>query len=143
MNNQKHNTMTILGIAFLLAISLRGLRFGSARFQLGDPLLFNAMNATTLAAIVIGAVVFILMVRHRAVVRFTDESWTRLRRVFWPDKRNCTFDHYCYICHIIYPFMLGYTITFGLRSQSILFTAKQTKGFSCRKMVCRSYAIWI
>ena len=81
--------MTILGIAFLLAISLRGLAIPVlAKFQFGDPLLFNTINATTLAAIVIGLSTFVLMIRHRAVVRFTDESWTELRRVFWPDKQE-------------------------------------------------------
>ena len=46
------------------------------------------MNATSLAAILIGVSSFILLIRHRSVVRFTDESWTELRRVFWPDKQE-------------------------------------------------------
>jgi preprotein translocase SecE subunit len=126
MNNQKHITMTILSIAFLLAISIRGLAIPVlAKFQFGDPLLFNTINATTLAAIVIGASTFILMIRHRAVVRFTDESWTELRRVFWPDKQETVRSTTVVIFVTLFiAFMLGlYDYVWAEVTKVFLFTA--------------------
>ena len=37
---------------------------------------------------VIGIGGFLLLNRHPAVVGFTNEAWTELRRVFWPDKEE-------------------------------------------------------
>jgi preprotein translocase SecE subunit len=89
MNNQKHIVLTLLAIAFLVSVSLRGLLIPVlARLEVGDPLLFNSINATTVAAIILGILLFVLLNRHRKIVAFTDESVTELRRVFWPDKEE-------------------------------------------------------
>ena len=89
MNNQKYIVLTLLGIAFLVAISLRGLAIPLlAKWEYGDPLLFNTIHATSLGALVIGIGGFLLLNRHPAVVGFTNEAWTELRRVFWPDKEE-------------------------------------------------------
>ena len=89
MNNQKYIVLTLLGISFLVAISIRGLAIPLlAKWEYGDPLLFNTIHATSLGALIIGIGGFLLLNRHPAVVGFTNESWTELRRVFWPDKEE-------------------------------------------------------
>jgi preprotein translocase SecE subunit len=89
MNNQKYIVLTLLGIAFLVAVSLRGLTIPLlAKWEYGDPLLFNLIHATSLGALIIGVGTFLLLNRHPLVVGFTNEAWTELRRVFWPGKEE-------------------------------------------------------
>ena len=125
MNNQKHITMTILGIVFLIAISVRGLAIPVlAKFELGDPLLFNTINATTFTAFVLGTLFFFILIRHEAVVRFTDESWTELRRVFWPDKQETVHSTTVVIGVTLFvAFMLGlYDYVWAQITQVFLFS---------------------
>jgi preprotein translocase SecE subunit len=78
-----------MGIAFLVAVSLRGLTIPLlAKWEYGDPLLFNFIHATSLGALVIGVGTFVLLNRHPAVVGFTNEAWTELRRDFWSGKEE-------------------------------------------------------
>jgi preprotein translocase SecE subunit len=89
MNNQKYIVFLLLGTAFLVSISLRGLIIPVlARLEVGDPLVIGGLSATTLAALGLGAALFVLLNRHRKVVSFTDESVSELRAVFWPDKEE-------------------------------------------------------
>ena len=60
MNNQKHIIMTLLGLAFLVAISIRGLALPIlAKFEIGDVMIGNLISASSLGAIVLGVVSFV------------------------------------------------------------------------------------
>lgn len=86
MKNSKSIVFILLGIAWLVAVALRGLAVPVlARFSVGDPV-FMGFAASTLAAILLGVSVFVILNRHPLVVSFTDEVIEELRRVTWPDK---------------------------------------------------------
>ena len=86
MKNSKHIIFIILTAAWLLAVSVRGLIIPIlARFEIGDPQLFG-LNATSIGAIVLGTVTFLILNRHPKVVTFTDEVIDELRKVTWPEK---------------------------------------------------------
>jgi preprotein translocase subunit SecE len=125
MNNQKHIVLTLLAIAFLVSVSLRGLLIPVlARLEVGDPLLFNSINATTVAAIILGILLFVLLNRHRKIVAFTDELVTELRRVFWPDKEETIRSTTVVIGVTLFiAFMLGsYDYVWAEVTQLLLFT---------------------
>ena len=86
MKNSKSIVFILLGIAWLVAVALRGLAVPVlARFSVGDPVVMG-FAASTLAAILLGVSVFVILNRHPLVVSFTDEVIEELRRVTWPDK---------------------------------------------------------
>ena len=87
MNNRKYIVATLLAISFLISITLRGL-IETALLQadnLGDPILFKS---TTVGAVIFFAACFFVLNRTSKVVQFTDESWTELRSVTWPDREE-------------------------------------------------------
>jgi preprotein translocase SecE subunit len=125
MNNQKHIVMTLLGLAFLVAISLRGLAIPIlAKFEIGDVLLMNVISASSLGAVLIGLISFIFFNRNKAVVNFTNESWTELRRVFWPGKEETVRSTTVVIGVTLFiAFMLGlYDYVWAEVTQLFLFT---------------------
>jgi preprotein translocase SecE subunit len=76
----------MLTAAWLLAVSVRGLIVPIlARFEIGDPQ-FLGLNATSIGAILLGTVTFLILNRHPKVVSFTDEVIYELRKVTWPEK---------------------------------------------------------
>ena len=86
MKNSKHIIFIMLTAAWLLAVSVRGLIIPIlARFEIGDPQLFG-LNATSIGAIILGTVTFLILNRHPKVVTFTDEVIDELRKVTWPEK---------------------------------------------------------
>ena len=88
MNNRKFIMGTFLAIAFLLSVSLKGIAetilLQSDDF--GDPLFFGLFRLTHVIGIAIFVIVFWLLSKTSSIVRFTDEAWTELRTVTWPDK---------------------------------------------------------
>ncbi|MEC7987461.1 MAG: preprotein translocase subunit SecE [Myxococcota bacterium] len=90
MNNRKYIVATLLAISFLISITLRGL-IETALLQadnLGDPILFGLFKSTTVGAVIFFAACFFVLNRTSKVVQFTDESWTELRSVTWPDREE-------------------------------------------------------
>ena len=86
MKNSKQIVFIMLTAAWLLAVSVRGLVVPIlARFEIGDPQFFG-LNATTIGAIVLGTVSFLILNRHPKVVSFTDEVISELQKVTWPEK---------------------------------------------------------
>jgi preprotein translocase subunit SecE len=86
VKNSKSIVFILLGIAWLVAVALRGLAVPVlARFSVGDPVIMG-FTASTLAAILLGVSIFVILNRHPLVVGFTDEVIEELRRVTWPDK---------------------------------------------------------
>ena len=86
MKNSKQIVFIMLTGAWLLAVSIRGLIVPIlARFEIGDPQFFG-LNATTIGAIVLGTVSFLILNRHPKVVSFTDEVISELQKVTWPEK---------------------------------------------------------
>lgn len=86
VKNSKSIVFILLGIAWLVAVALRGLAVPVlARFSVGDPVVMG-FTASTLAAILLGVSIFVILNRHPLVVGFTDEVIEELRRVTWPDK---------------------------------------------------------
>lgn len=86
MKNSKQIIFIMLVAAWLLAVSVRGLIIPIlARFEIGDPQLFG-LNATTLGALALGTVTFLILNRHPKVVSFTDEVIYELKKVTWPEK---------------------------------------------------------
>ena len=76
----------MLAIAWLFAVSIRGLAIPIlARFEVGDAQFFG-VNSTSLGAILLGVIGFFMLNRHSKVVSFTDEVLNELRKVTWPDK---------------------------------------------------------
>ena len=125
MNNQKHIIMTLLGIAFLVAISIRGLALPIlAKFEIGDVMIGNMISASSLGAIVLGVVSFVFFNRNKAVVNFTNESWTELRKVFWPGKEETVRSTTVVIGVTLFiAFMLGlYDYVWAEITQVFLFT---------------------
>lgn len=86
MKNSKQIIFIMLTGAWLLAVSIRGLIVPIlARFEIGDPQFFG-LNATTIGAIVLGTISFLILNRHPKVVSFTDEVISELQKVTWPEK---------------------------------------------------------
>lgn len=86
MKNSKLIIFILLGIAWLVAVSIRGLAIPIlARFEIGDAQ-FLGINSTSWGAIGLGVAVFFMLNRHPKVISFTDEVINELRKVTWPDK---------------------------------------------------------
>jgi preprotein translocase SecE subunit len=86
VKNSKQIIFIMLAIAWLIAVSIRGLIIPVlARFEIGDPQLFG-LNATSIGAIVLGVVAFLILNRHSKIVNFTDEVIVELNKVTWPEK---------------------------------------------------------
>lgn len=86
MKNSKSIIFILLAIAWLFAVSIRGLAIPIlARFEVGDAQFFG-INSTSLGAILLGVISFFMLNRHSKVVSFTDEVLNELRKVTWPDK---------------------------------------------------------
>ena len=86
MKNSKSIIFILLAIAWLFAVSIRGLAIPIlARFEVGDAQFFG-VNSTSLGAILLGVIGFFMLNRHSKVVSFTDEVLNELRKVTWPDK---------------------------------------------------------
>ena len=86
LDNIKQIIFIMLTAAWLLAVSVRGLIVPIlARFEIGDPQ-FIGLNATSIGAILLGTVTFLILNRHPKVVSFTDEVIYELRKVTWPEK---------------------------------------------------------
>ena len=88
MDNKKYIMGTLLAIAFLLAVSLKGIS-ESILLQsddFGDPLYFGLFRLTHIIGVAVFASSFWGLSKTAKVVQFTDESWTELRTVTWPDK---------------------------------------------------------
>lgn len=88
MNNSKFNIATFLSISFLIAISAKGilesLLLRSEDF--GDPMFLGTFRLSLLVSVVLFAGFFLIMSRTKAIVTFTDQSWTELRTVTWPER---------------------------------------------------------
>ncbi len=64
MKNSKSIVFILLGIAWLVAVSIRGLAIPIlARFEVGDAQ-FLGINSTSLGALLLGAVTFFMLNRH-------------------------------------------------------------------------------
>lgn len=88
MKNSKSIVFILLGIAWLVAVAIRGLAIPVlARFSVGDPVIMG-LTASTMAAILLGVSIFVVLNRHPLVVGFTDEVIEELKRVTWPDKED-------------------------------------------------------
>ena len=88
MDNRKFNMATFLSISFLMAVSIKGI---SSTILLqsddfGDPLIFGLFHLTLLIGVAVFALCFGILSKTSAVVQFTDESWTELRTVTWPER---------------------------------------------------------
>ena len=79
---------TFLSISFLVAVSVKGISetilLQSDDF--GDPLIFGLFHLTLLIGVAVFVLCFSILSKTSAVVQFTDESWTELRTVTWPEK---------------------------------------------------------
>jgi preprotein translocase SecE subunit len=125
MKNQKYIVMILLALSFLVAISIKGLTVPVlAKYEIGDPLLFNSLNTTSVAALVLGIGSFVLLNRHPIVVGFTNECVTELRAVFWPDKEETIRSTTVVIGVTLFiAFMLGlYDYVWAEVTQLLLFT---------------------
>jgi preprotein translocase SecE subunit len=125
MKNQKYIVMILLALSFLVAISIKGLTVPVlARYEIGDPLLFNSLNSTSVAALVLGIASFVLLNRHPIVVGFTNEVVSELRAVFWPDKEETIRSTTVVIGVTLFiAFMLGlYDYVWAEVTQLLLFT---------------------
>jgi preprotein translocase subunit SecE len=88
VKNSKSIVFIILAIAWLVAVAVRGLAIPvMAKFSVGDPIVFG-FAASSLAAILLGLSVFVILNRHSLVVGFTDEVIEELKKVTWPDKED-------------------------------------------------------
>jgi len=89
MDNRKYILMSFLGAGVLVGMSVRGLGAPLlARLEIGDPLLFGIINATTFAGLLVCVVTFLVLNRHPVAYRFTDESIGELRKTTWPDREE-------------------------------------------------------
>jgi preprotein translocase subunit SecE len=87
VKNSRIVIFSLLAISWLLAVSIRGLAIPVlARFEVGDPQVILGLNATTLAAVILGTGSFLILNRHPLVVSFANEVVDELRKVTWPDK---------------------------------------------------------
>jgi preprotein translocase subunit SecE len=95
MNNQRYIVFAFLALAAVLGAALHGLAVPMvARFEMSDPDILGVLNGTSLAGILFGITVFIVLMRLPKVITFTDEVITELRKVVWPTRdetvRNAT-----------------------------------------------------
>jgi preprotein translocase SecE subunit len=90
MDNRKYNMATFLSISFLFAVSLKGISetILLQSDDLGDPLIFGLFRLTLLIGVAVFVLTFSILSKTVAVVQFTDESWTELRTVTWPEKEE-------------------------------------------------------
>ena len=88
MTNQRYIIITLLSLAAVVAVSIRGLSVPLlTRLDVGDPRVFG-LQATVWGAVFIGLVTFVILNRHPKVVSFSDASITALREVVWPDREE-------------------------------------------------------
>lgn len=88
MNNQRYIVFTLLSMAAIVGVSIRGLSVPLlTRLDVGDPRVFG-LQATVWGTLFIGLVTFVVLNRHPKVVSFCDASITALREVVWPDKEE-------------------------------------------------------
>jgi|GEM_PF-369584 len=88
MDNRKYNIATFLALAFVVAVCFQGISENVLlqSDDFGDPLIFGLIHMTLLLSIVVFAITFSVLSKMVAVVQFTDEAWTELRSVTWPEK---------------------------------------------------------
>ena len=108
--NIKFNIATFLSISFLIAVSAKGilevLLLRSEDF--GDPIIFGPFRFSLLVSIVLFWACFLTMSRNQAISRFTDQSWTELRTVTWPERAETIRSTVVVIAVTLFiAFMLG------------------------------------
>jgi preprotein translocase SecE subunit len=88
MNNQRYIVFTLLSIAAIVGVSIRGLSVPLlTRLDVGDPRVFG-LQATVWGTLFIGLITFVILNRHPKVVSFSDASITALREVVWPNREE-------------------------------------------------------
>lgn len=125
MDNRKYILMSFLAASVLLGMSVRGLGGPLlARLEVGDPLIFGILNATTLAGILVGSGLFFFLNRHPLVYNFTDEVVGELRKVSWPDREDTLRSSLIVVgCTLIIAGSLGfYDFVWGRLTNLFLFT---------------------
>jgi preprotein translocase SecE subunit len=124
MNNQRYIVITLLSLAAVVAVSIRGLSVPLlTRLDVGDPRVFG-LQATVWGALFIGLVTFVILNRHPKVVSFSDASITALREVVWPDREETIrFTNIVIVITLFIAFALGlYDYLWAEITQLFLFT---------------------
>ena len=124
MNNQRYIVITLLSLAAVVAVSIRGLSVPLlTRLDVGDPRVFG-LQATVWGALFIGLVTFVILNRHPKVVSFSDASITALREVVWPDREETIrFTNIVIVITLFIAFALGlYDYLWAEITQIFLFT---------------------
>lgn len=124
MNNQRYIVITLLSLAAVVAVSIRGLSVPLlTRLDVGDPRVFG-LQATVWGSLFIGLVTFVILNRHPKVVSFSDASITALREVVWPDREETIrFTNIVIVITLFIAFALGlYDYLWAEITQIFLFT---------------------
>ena len=88
MDNRKYNIATFFALSFVIAVCFQGISENMLlqSDDYGDPLIFGLIHLTVLLSIAVFGISFSILSKTVAVVQFTDEAWTELRTVTWPEK---------------------------------------------------------
>ena len=110
MNNSKFNIATFLSIAFLISVSSKGIleSFLLRSDDFGDPMILGPFRLSLFIAILLFVVCFLILSKTQKIVDFTDQSWTELRTVTWPEREETIRSTVVVIATTLFiAFMLG------------------------------------
>ncbi len=125
MNNQKYVLMSFFAAAVLVGMSLQGLGGPLlANFEVSNPEIALGLNATNLVAFIAGVITFLVLNRHLAAYRFTDEVVSEFRKVSWPTREETVRSTTVVIVFtvVVASTLAGYDWIWGEITSRVLFT---------------------
>ena len=125
MKNQRFVLMSFFTAAVLVGMSLQGLGAPLlANFEISNPEIALGLNATSVAAFIVGIVTFFVLNRHPVAYRFTDEVVTEFRKVTWPSKEETVRSTTVVVVFtvIVSLALAGYDWIWGEITSRVLFT---------------------
>lgn len=117
--------MSFFTAAVLVGMSLQGLGAPLlANFEVSNPEIALGLNATSVAAFIVGIVTFFVLNRHPVAYRFTDEVVTEFRKVTWPSKEETVRSTTVVVVFtvIVSLALAGYDWIWGEITSRVLFT---------------------
>lgn len=87
MNHQRYVLLSFTLGAILMGLVVQSATVSAfAQFAFPDSRLLGLLNTTTVIALASGLVTFVIMIRNRKAIQFTDEVVGELMQVSWPTR---------------------------------------------------------
>jgi len=88
-NNRRFIVLTFLAGGAVLGLTVRAAA-GAFMVNLGHPdgMVLGLMHQSAMLGLISGGICFVILMRHKTAVQFTDETVTELARTTWPDREE-------------------------------------------------------